>query len=367
MSNFKLLISLLIFSIYLPQVYTQPLNGTYTVGSGGNYSTITQAVADLTTKGVDAPVVFNILNGNYNEQFLIGSISGASASNTITFQSQTGDPNNVTISFTPTSTNNYIVRLLQADYITFQNITLTASGSPSYGTVIKLDGDANNNRFMNNVLNGVSTTGGSANLIVIYADGDSIDNTTISGNTFVNGSYGVYLDGISPSVLSTGTQITNNTFSGTGYNPIFLRYQIGAQVTGNTISSTTAQRGMEIQSSTGAMQILKNQMSINSGFGIYLYYSDGGTGLPTPRGLIANNFISVGGASTAYGIQLYYSTNQDVYYNSVNISSTNTTAGRALSVDGGSSINVVNNIFANPGGGYAYYIGIPAAIGTSNY
>jgi hypothetical protein len=84
--------------------------------------------------------------------------------------------------------------------------------------------------------------------------------------------------------------------------------------------------------------------------------------------LIANNFVSIGGASTAYGIQLYYSTNQDVYYNSVNITSTHTTAGRAFSVEGsGSSINVVNNIFTNQGGGYAYYVGIPAAIATSNF
>lgn len=101
---------------------------------------------------------------------------------------------------------------------------------------------------------------------------------------------------------------------------------------------------------------------------MYLYLCDGGTGLPTARGLIANNFVSIGGNSTAYGIQLYNSTNLDVYYNSVNITSTNISSGRGLTVEGGnSSITVVNNVFANKGGGYAYYVGAVAAIGTSDY
>ncbi|RCK73625.1 MAG: 5'-Nucleotidase domain protein [Ignavibacteriae bacterium] len=368
MFKFKTFILFFFLILYIPNSHSQPLSGSYTIGIGGDYSTLSAAVSDLTTKGVSASVVFNIISGSYNEQIVIGSINGASAANTITFQSQTGNAADVTLTFTPTSTNNYVVRLLQADFITFQNITITASGSTSYGTLIKLDGDANNNRILNNILNGVSTTSSSTNLIIVYADGDSIDNIKISDNTFNNGSYGVYLSGISTNLQSSGTQITNNTFNNTGYNPILLQYHSGPQINGNTITSSTAQRGIEIQNNTGAIQILKNKISINGFYGIYLTNCDGGTGLPTPRGLIANNFITVGGTSTAYGIQIYSSTNQDVYHNSVNITGTNATAGRGLSVEGsGSSINIVNNIFANQGGGYAYYIGTTAAIGTSNY
>ncbi|MDI6803523.1 MAG: T9SS type A sorting domain-containing protein, partial [Bacteroidota bacterium] len=349
---------------------TTPLSGSYTVGSGGNYASLSALRADLILKGISAPVTFNILNGIYIEQVELIPVPGASSTNTITFQSQSGNPANTTLFYAASgASDNYVFRFNGADYLRIQNLTLSSNNvvNATYAQVIDIVGGVEDLRIQNNVLLGTQTSSGSGNQFIIGADYSLYTSRIISGNTFYNGSYGVWLSSISNAVQASGTQITNNTFSGTGYNPIFLRYQIGAQVNGNTISSTTAQRGMEIQSSTGAMQILKNQMSINSGFGIYLYYSDGGTGLPTPRGLIANNFISVGGASTAYGIQLYYSTNQDVYYNSVNISSTNTTAGRALSVDGGSSINVVNNIFANPGGGYAYYIGIPAAIGTSNY
>ncbi|MBI4548251.1 MAG: hypothetical protein HY707_09740, partial [Ignavibacteriae bacterium] len=348
--------------IFLLALNSTPLNaqlsGTYTIGSGGNYSTFTAAVNDLTSQGVSGAVIFNVLNGTYTDQFVIGQITGASSSNTIAFQSQSGNATDVALQFTPTASNNYVVRLNQADYITFQNMTLIASGSTSYGVVIKLDGDANNNRFIDNILTSVSTTSSSANLAILYADGDSLDNTVISGNTFSNGSYGVYLDGVSTSVPSSGLQITGNTFSTTGYNPIFARYQTSPQINGNTMTVPNASRGMELHNCNGALQVQKNTISLSSSsYGIYLYQSDGGTGIPTPRGLIANNVVAIGGTSTAYGIYLYTCTNQDLYYNSVNITSTSISSGQALRVEnaGGSGINIVNNIFANQGGGYSYY------------
>ena len=77
---------------------------------------------------------------------------------------------------------------------------------------------------------------------------------------------------------------------------------------------------------------------------------------PLP-GPISNNMVSVGGGGAAYGITLYYSTYQDVYFNSVNITSSNVDSGVALYVTGTTtSTNVVNNVFANPGGGYAIYV-----------
>ena len=39
------------------------LSGTYTIGSGGNYTTINAAVTDLNTQGVNSAVTFNILSG----------------------------------------------------------------------------------------------------------------------------------------------------------------------------------------------------------------------------------------------------------------------------------------------------------------
>ncbi|MBI3364797.1 MAG: DUF11 domain-containing protein, partial [Ignavibacteriae bacterium] len=104
-----------------------------------------------------------------------------------------------------------------------------------------------------------------------------------------------------------------------------------------------------------------------AGYGIYLYACTGGTGLPTPRGLLANNFV-YGNGSTTEGIDFYADTYIDVYYNTVHMTYVNINTDAFYEYAGSSnSINVVNNIFANSGGGYAYTVYTPAGIGTSNY
>ncbi|MDZ4839426.1 MAG: DUF5011 domain-containing protein [Bacteroidota bacterium] len=77
------------FAIYSQSAQSQALSGSYTIcASGCNYSTMALAVTDLTTKGVSGPVTFNLSTATYNlgTGVLIGAITGASSTNTITFQ-----------------------------------------------------------------------------------------------------------------------------------------------------------------------------------------------------------------------------------------------------------------------------------------
>ena len=82
----KKLYTIIMFIISFQTIFAQ-LSGTYTIGSGGAYPTISSAITDLNTNGISGPVVFNILNGIYNEQLVIGPISGTNNTNTVTFQS----------------------------------------------------------------------------------------------------------------------------------------------------------------------------------------------------------------------------------------------------------------------------------------
>src|SRR5271165_5326417 len=63
------------------------LSGTYTIDASGsgNYTTFKAAIADLTNYGVSGPVVFNVTATTYAEAASVGVITGASATNTITF------------------------------------------------------------------------------------------------------------------------------------------------------------------------------------------------------------------------------------------------------------------------------------------
>jgi hypothetical protein len=72
--------------------------GTYTIGSGGNFNTINEAVSLLNTVGIGGNVIFNIQAGTYTEKVIINQINGADDTKGITFQSENMDSTSVIIS-----------------------------------------------------------------------------------------------------------------------------------------------------------------------------------------------------------------------------------------------------------------------------
>ncbi|MEJ2543241.1 MAG: T9SS type A sorting domain-containing protein [Calditrichaceae bacterium] len=88
----------------------------------------------------------------------------------------------------------------------------------------------------------------------------------------------------------------------------------------------------------------------------------GGDDLENGPGLIANNFVT----SVNYGVYFNNNTHQNFYHNSVNLTSSSASAS-ALQINNGTNINVINNILANSGGGYAYYVNTPSTIDTSDF
>ena len=347
------------------------LNGTYTIGtSGANYPSFSAALSAMQNCGISGPVIFNVQSGTYTEQLSIPEINGVSATNTITFQSLTGNNNNVILQFATTSSNNYVVKLDGADYIRFKNMTLRSNGI-TYAHVIEMSGNATYNQFTGNKIIGKDTTSTSSDFALVYSasGANSIDSVSVfNNNTFTNGSYGMYYWGGSETALENKTSITNNTFTNQYYTGIYLFYQNAPLISGNTITTNTlysSYYGIYAGYCDNGMKILKNKIAIqNGGYGVYIYFSDGLTGTP---GLTANNFIQVGGTSTAYGLYPYYSTYQNFYYNSVNITSNSAANGSAMYLNYGCTvIDLKNNILANNGGGYSFYSVITAGV-TSNY
>ena len=361
-SRFLVLAGILIFLIS-GNLYAQ-LSGTFTIGSGGTYASFTDAVSALNSQGVSGSVVFNVLTGVYDEQFEIGTINGVSGSNRVSFQAQTGNAADVTLQFSQTAGANYIIRMNGSDYITFQNLTFTASGT-SYGRIIVLGDNSDNNTVSNCVFSGaaVNTTSDAFSAVYCAPTTNTSDAVTISDNVFNDVSVGVYFNGVNYLTLASGIQVTNNTFTHVRRG-IVLNYHLAPVISGNVIQSD-GDRGIEVQYGNSAMQITKNRIDLANTYGIYLLYCTGGTPPAGTPGLTANNFITVR-AENGRGIYNLYGNYKNFYHNSVNM-----TAGvnsHAFEDNGSSgNINVVNNIFAAPAGGYAYYVNTPAAIANSNY
>jgi len=137
-SSLNLLGSLVIAAILTLFVQVQTasaqLSGTFTIGSGGDYASFTAAVADLNSQGVNGAVTFNVLNGTYTEQIEI--TADGTATNTITFQSSSGNAADVILTFAASDFgDNYVASLFGCSYVTFKNMTLTAAGT-TYGHVL---------------------------------------------------------------------------------------------------------------------------------------------------------------------------------------------------------------------------------------
>ena len=137
---------LIIFFMCITLLKGSPLNGTYTINKTGsgirNFTSFSMAVDSLMTNGVSGPVHIKVSSDSYTEQIQIGAVSGASFTNTITFQSASGDSSKVIL--TSASNNGSVttstVRLNAANFVSFSKMTIERTGLDSIGAVIWIDG-----------------------------------------------------------------------------------------------------------------------------------------------------------------------------------------------------------------------------------
>ncbi|MCF8297277.1 MAG: hypothetical protein K9J13_07025, partial [Saprospiraceae bacterium] len=346
-----------------------PLSGPYTIGPSGDFLNFSYAVNTMDICGISGPVTFNVASGTYTEQINFASISGLSSTNTITFQSASGDSTDVNLTYAPTtSTTNWTVRLNGVSHITFKNLTLSSTGV-TYGRVVEFINGADTNVFTNNQI--IAPVGTSSSFAGFYSYTGYSNDNLIQNNRIVNGYYGMYIRGQSTTNLASGWRILNNIFEDQYTYGIYTYYLDAPVISGNTINATTSYTsfyGIFSGYSMNNTQITKNQISYSSTTGYCIYLNGCNNGTHTNDALIANNFISQNTNITRYGI---YQTNcQDInyYHNSINIIGL-ATSSRCIYMTGAttSGIEIKNNILSNKANGYAIYSNVATTAYTSDY
>jgi hypothetical protein len=358
--------------------FSLPLNGTYTIGGAtASYPTIAAALADLNLVGVSGPVTFNINDGTYNEQLIFTEVLGASATNTITFQSTTNNANNVIWQFVGTSADNYTFKLNGADYFRFKNLTIKNTDA-TYGRVIDLTGGAHYNIFESNRI----ISGGNVNSTTacVY-DGNTLNHyNTYLNNYLENGYYGFYIYGVGTTSWEKGTVIQGNEIVLSGYYPINAYYHDSIQIVGNKIHSGASaySYGISCYYPNNQYRIVGNSVyltgtSSTAVYGIRDYYGNyySYNASPTGFGMVANNIVSIiGGTGTNYGLYAYNSSGTEYYYNTIHVTGVGT-SGRALyqynTTSNTYGQTFKNNIFSNTGGGFAAYYGTPTMVTAADY
>jgi gliding motility-associated-like protein len=371
--------------------------GTYTIDQSQatdpvgtkNFNSFKDAASAISC-GIAGPVVFNVVPGVYNEHIRIAAISNSSAVNTVTFQSQSGNPAGTELTYNAIDgTTNYTVQLDSASNISFKNLTVSATNQ-LYARAFDILNSASNDSILNCVINSVmpnataySTNGADQTTTAGIFAGTNLSGgkLIIKGNTFHKGSKGVYIAGYQFTVPGPNTLYVNfspnnviqgNVFDSIYHQTIYALNASGIKIVNNTVPVNTSYvgaasvgnsvYGIYMNNCDSAALVAGNYVTLqNNTSYIYGIYMAGGNATANVRGRVVNNKIygvngltgmTVGmynGIQTQNGLNTSYT---DVINNEISVSST--VAGTssalfcaALMSENAYSTNYYNNTLLN--------------------
>ncbi|HXF99747.1 MAG TPA: T9SS type A sorting domain-containing protein, partial [Bacteroidota bacterium] len=205
-----------------------PLAGTYTIGPGGSYPTLSSAVAALQSRGVSAPVTFLFTASSYTDTgVIIGGYLGQSATNTVTFKPASGVTTRIL--FTGgSSANTFAVRMDSAVGITWdgsnsggldRSLTLECDTITPSRNVFLIRKGSNNLTFKNLIMKG-NRRAASTSFDIFRMDNQTFatsgpQHTILVDNChLLRGLGGIFARGASGAVLDYNLTFTRNLIGG---------------------------------------------------------------------------------------------------------------------------------------------------------
>ncbi|HSI91345.1 MAG TPA: hypothetical protein VK927_09530, partial [Adhaeribacter sp.] len=367
------------------------LSGTYTIdknsaASATNFQSVALAAQALTSCGISGPVTFNVVanSGPYNDQVVLTSIPGTSATNTVTFN---GNGNSIVNA--PSGNYLGIISLDDADYVKFDNFILTLDAAASAGLGVQLMNQADHNTISNTTINlPLTVTSSAVSGIIAGANvstaGNNTNNSKFENNTINGGYYAIRLNGPTGSTGAIGNQILNNTIQDNYIYNIYLSNQENALVEGNDISRPTRSSvssfyGVYMTGTSKNNVINANRFHNSHGgassvtgaaYVIYLSSTDAPSG---SENIISNNLIyDIGTNGTIYALYNIGSNGAHYFHNTIDLSNPNSTGTvRGLyQTTSASNVKFQNNIVtitaASSGVKTGLYFNTAASAITSN-
>ncbi len=304
------------------------LSGTYTIGgTSPDYSTLSAAISALNSNGVSGPVTFMVRDGSYSGSSWrgqINNITGASATNRVTFTSQSNDRTKVTIQASTSSSSNYVFRLNNASYVTIKNLTLRTSSS-SYQRMIEFQNQASNDSVINCKFDGRTTSSSSNARALVYAYGFTGSNNVFIGNEFKQGGTWVYWRGSNTTNGPDNTLFYNNEFNNTsGYYGMYSYYTSNLRIINNTMDrsgSGTYYTNYHYYPNN-KFQFNDNTLDIyttSTLYGIRTYFANYYSGSTDGPEMHNNTFDLRNNTGTTYPLYTYYSDYMTYLNNTINV------------------------------------------------
>lgn len=382
-----------------PSTYTtaSTLSGTYTVGSGGTYTTLKAAFDDINAKVVNGNITLSILSGGTTETATasLNQVSYFGGTFTITITPASGTTPTITGALGGTA----LIKLNGADNVvidgsntqtTTKDLTLTNTGSTASTTVVWLASQGTGGGCTSSTIKNCNmNTGGNATAssygifagsTTIGTAGDDNDNLTIQNNSiskcYVGMSIAANATGLNNNLSITQNSVGSNT---AGSEVLFKGIEViqatGANVNNNTIFNLNTGTvtgdpcglviGTGVVSSTfnansisdingaasggyGGRGITVNTGSASSSLTISnnLIWNIKGTGWNTMTSDVIAGILIGNSAATTGGLNIYFNTvNLGSGTFSGNTSGT-LSAAFAIAQSGPTNLDIRNNIFA---------------------
>ncbi len=362
--------------------------GTYNVGVGQTFTSITAAVAALNVDYMTCPVTLVLTDAAYgaSETFpiVLGNVAGSSATNTITIKPATG----VTPVISGSSASGIFV-LFGTQYLTingsnsggtdksltFQQ-TNTVSGTYCFGIFNNGLVGASNCTIKNCNFMASTQVTNTTYAFIFNGAGGGYNNDVVQNNQIYSAYEGMQLAGISGNVAEN-CQVIGNTIGSTvdatalDKYGILMAYADNCLVSGNEImggpsgNTNYSQVGLYMSTGTTNAKIRANKIhdwfyvTLTGGWGNWgIYYvSDASTVNEISNNVIynikADSYTTGVSTDNLYGVYIGSGGNIKFYHNSINMqgsftsaSYTNATACLAI-VSGVTLMDIENNIFKN--------------------
>ena len=364
---------LLALSLLFATILNAQLSGTYTINSNASqnpdYTSFSAAVSALSA-GVSGQVTFQVAPGTYEEYVTINQINGASATNRVKFVGMGADNQQVVLTSNAGDTDNSTIKLNGADYITFENMTVTTT-SANKARLLVTDGQIDYNRFYNvRFVGAVSNNNldGDKNL-VYYTSGEWVchDNEFV-GCHFENGYIALYYQGKNIYTLNDGVLVENCTFLNQSFKSVYISFTDNAILRGNTITNHTH----DVLTNYHAMDLLRirynsiienNVMNVtrNSNYAT-VFETRPAMGTADQPVIIRNNIINfVCNANSSYCVDLDDSNSEYVYFVNNTVKCTGTSNCGSIFVEKNwQNLHIYNNLIVNECSGYVFRFGVAA-------
>ncbi len=269
--------------------------GTYTVGGApgaNNFKSIDSVIVAINGCGIAGPVVFTVRPGVYTVSQTLLPVTGASKTNTITFDGS------ASLGDTARYSGNAVFNLNGAKHITFKGLTVV--NPVGRGFWLNNSADSNTIENCRIYVDEIGTSAVSAGIVSSASAtgltaGSDVDGTIIRNNLINGGYYGIVSYGNSATAKVNKVTIEGNTLSKQYYYGVYAYFNKNLSVNSNTITGlrNTASYGMYFLTNDD-FKIEGNMINDARTYGVYISAANTGLSLPPAvRSTFINNMVAV--------------------------------------------------------------------------